>query len=110
MIRYGYWLPMFGGWLRNVDDERMEASWRYVRDLAVRSEQIGYDIINPSNGSIEAQNLLRHKHGARVIYPVVMKQTSFKPVSLHVSDRRLKNINDKRSKNRNEDNSHDGYF
>jgi len=35
---------MFGGWLRNIDDERMEASWRYVRDLAVRSEQIGYDI------------------------------------------------------------------
>ena len=44
MIRYGYWLPMFGGWLRNVTDERMEASWRYVRDLAVRSEEIGFDI------------------------------------------------------------------
>ena len=43
-LRFGYWLPMFGGWLRNVDDERMEASWRYVRDLAMRSEQIGYDI------------------------------------------------------------------
>jgi hypothetical protein len=22
-MRFGYWLPMFGGWLRNVDDERM---------------------------------------------------------------------------------------
>jgi FMNH2-dependent dimethyl sulfone monooxygenase len=43
-IRFGYWLPVFGGWLRNVEDERMEASWRYVRDLAVRSEQIGFDI------------------------------------------------------------------
>jgi len=43
-LRYGYWLPMFGGWLRNVDDEGMEASWRYVRDLAVRSEQIGFDL------------------------------------------------------------------
>ena len=21
-MRYGYWLPVFGGWLRNVDDER----------------------------------------------------------------------------------------
>jgi len=40
-LRYGYWLPMFGGWLRNVEDEQMEASWRYVRDLAVRSERIG---------------------------------------------------------------------
>ena len=43
-MRIGYWLPVFGGWLRNVDDESMEASWRYVRDLAVRSEQIGFDI------------------------------------------------------------------
>ena len=22
-MRYGYWLPVFGGWLRNVDDENM---------------------------------------------------------------------------------------
>jgi dimethylsulfone monooxygenase len=43
-IRYGYWLPVFGGWLRNVDDERVEASWDYVRRLAQRSEQIGYDL------------------------------------------------------------------
>ena len=28
MIRFGYWLPMFGGWLRNVDDEGMEY-WAY---------------------------------------------------------------------------------
>jgi hypothetical protein len=26
-MRFGYWLPVFGGWLRNVDDERMEATW-----------------------------------------------------------------------------------
>jgi len=25
-MRFGYWLPVFGGWLRNVDDESMEAS------------------------------------------------------------------------------------
>jgi FMNH2-dependent dimethyl sulfone monooxygenase len=43
-MRYGYWLPVFGGWLRNVEDERMEASWDYVRRLAQRSEQIGYDL------------------------------------------------------------------
>jgi FMNH2-dependent dimethyl sulfone monooxygenase len=43
-MRFGYWLPVFGGWLRNVEDESMQASWRYVRDLAVRSEQIGFDI------------------------------------------------------------------
>jgi len=43
-LRFGYWLPVFGGWLRNVEDEQMEASWEYVRDLAVRSEQIGFDL------------------------------------------------------------------
>jgi dimethylsulfone monooxygenase len=43
-MRYGYWLPVFGGWLRNVDDEGMAASWDYVRRLAQRSEQIGYDL------------------------------------------------------------------
>ena len=43
-MRYGYWLPVFGGWLRNVADEGMEASWGYVSRLARRSEQIGYDL------------------------------------------------------------------
>ena len=43
-MRYGYWLPVFGGWLRNVEDERMEASWEYVSKLARRSEQIGYGL------------------------------------------------------------------
>ncbi len=43
-MRYGYWLPVFGGWLRNVEDEGMEASWRYVSRLARRSEEIGYDL------------------------------------------------------------------
>jgi FMNH2-dependent dimethyl sulfone monooxygenase len=43
-MRYGYWLPVFGGWLRNVEDERMSASWEYVKRLARRSEEIGYDI------------------------------------------------------------------
>jgi FMNH2-dependent dimethyl sulfone monooxygenase len=43
-MRYGYWMPVFGGWLRNVRDEGMEASWDYVRRLAQRSEEIGYDL------------------------------------------------------------------
>jgi FMNH2-dependent dimethyl sulfone monooxygenase len=41
-MRYGYWLPVFGGWLRNVEDEGMEASWEYVSRLARRSEEIGF--------------------------------------------------------------------
>lgn len=43
-MKYGYWLPVFGGWLRNVEDEGMSASWQYVQRLAKRSEDIGYDI------------------------------------------------------------------
>ncbi|HVB30478.1 MAG TPA: LLM class flavin-dependent oxidoreductase [Gemmatimonadaceae bacterium] len=43
-MRYGYWLPVFGGWLRNVPDEGMDASWEYVKRLAQRSEEIGFDL------------------------------------------------------------------
>ncbi len=43
-MRYGYWLPVFGGWLRNVGDEGMEANWDYVSRLARRSEEIGYSL------------------------------------------------------------------
>ncbi|PCC67509.1 FMNH2-dependent dimethyl sulfone monooxygenase [Nannocystis exedens] len=43
-MRFGYWLPVFGGWLRNVPDEGMAATWDYARRLAVRSEELGYDL------------------------------------------------------------------
>ena len=43
-MRYGFWMPVFGGWLRNVEDEGMPASWEYVRTLAQRAEQLGYDV------------------------------------------------------------------
>ena len=43
-MRYGYWMPVFGGWLRNVGDEGMEASWDYVRRLTLRSEETGWDL------------------------------------------------------------------
>jgi dimethylsulfone monooxygenase len=43
-VRYGYWLPVFGGWLRNVADENMQPTWEYVKRLARRSEEIGFDV------------------------------------------------------------------
>jgi FMNH2-dependent dimethyl sulfone monooxygenase len=43
-VRYGYWLPVFGGWLRNVEDENMQADWRYTSRLARRSEELGFDV------------------------------------------------------------------
>ena len=43
-MRYGFWMPVFGGWLRNVEDETMAATWEYVRDLTLRAEALGYDL------------------------------------------------------------------
>ncbi|MET0617640.1 MAG: LLM class flavin-dependent oxidoreductase, partial [Luteibacter sp.] len=43
-MRYGFWAPVFGGWLRNVRDEQMEASWEYLSRLCRRAEEIGYDL------------------------------------------------------------------
>jgi FMNH2-dependent dimethyl sulfone monooxygenase len=35
-MRYGYWMPVFGGWLRNVEDESMSPTWEYNMRLAIR--------------------------------------------------------------------------
>ena len=43
-MRYGYWLPIFGGWLRNVEQESMAATWEYASRVAIRAEEIGYDL------------------------------------------------------------------
>ena len=43
-MRFGYWMPLFGGWLRNVADEGMTADWAYVKALAVGSEAAGFDL------------------------------------------------------------------
>lgn len=43
-MRFGYWMPIFGGWLRNVPDEGMRTDWDYVKSVAVESEQAGFDL------------------------------------------------------------------
>ena len=43
-MRYGFWMPVFGGWLRNVPDEGMEASWAYAKTLTQNAERWGYDL------------------------------------------------------------------
>ena len=43
-MRFGYWMPIFGGWLRNVPDEGMSVHWPYIRDLASASERHGFDL------------------------------------------------------------------
>ena len=43
-MKFGYWLPVFGGWLRNVDNENMQANWDYIKKLAIKSEDWGYSV------------------------------------------------------------------
>src|ERR1700723_4516218 len=43
-MRFGCGVPVFGGWLRNVEDENMQANWAYVKRLAQRSEELGFDL------------------------------------------------------------------
>ncbi|HEY3950425.1 LLM class flavin-dependent oxidoreductase [Phenylobacterium sp.] len=43
-MRYGFWTPVFGGWLRNIPDEHMAPTWEYTKRLCQRAEKIGYDL------------------------------------------------------------------
>ena len=43
-MRFGYWMPIFGGWLRNVRDEGMPVAWPYIAGLATESERHGFDL------------------------------------------------------------------
>jgi FMNH2-dependent dimethyl sulfone monooxygenase len=40
--RVGFWLPIFGGWLRNVEDEGMPTTWEYCQQVARRAETLGF--------------------------------------------------------------------
>ncbi|WP_375388120.1 LLM class flavin-dependent oxidoreductase [uncultured Amnibacterium sp.] len=43
-MRFGYWTPIFGGWLRNVEDEGMPVSFGYAAELARFAEANGFDV------------------------------------------------------------------
>lgn len=43
-MRFGYWMPVFGGWLRNVPDEGMSTDWSYLAPLARDSEEQGFEL------------------------------------------------------------------
>lgn len=42
-MKYGFWLPIFGGWLRNVEDEDMPATFDYAKEVIQSAEKWGYD-------------------------------------------------------------------
>ncbi len=40
--QFGFWLPIFGGWLRNIEDEGMAATFDEALDVARSAEEWGY--------------------------------------------------------------------
>jgi dimethylsulfone monooxygenase len=42
-VRYGFWLPVFGGWLRNVEDENMPTTFEYAKEVIQSAEKWGYE-------------------------------------------------------------------
>ncbi|KZZ85196.1 LLM class flavin-dependent oxidoreductase [Bacillus sp. SJS] len=64
-MKYGFWLPLFGGWLRNVQDEKMPPTFDYAKKVIQSGEKWGYsttliaelylnDIKGPEYDSLEA--------------------------------------------------------
>ncbi|MFT4414786.1 LLM class flavin-dependent oxidoreductase [Fredinandcohnia humi] len=64
-MKYGFWLPIFGGWLRNVEDENMPPTFEYAKEVIQAAEKWGYDttliaelylndIKGPEHDSLEA--------------------------------------------------------
>lgn len=64
-MKYGFWLPIFGGWLRNVEDEKMPPTFAYAQEVIQKAEKWGYDttliaelylndIKGPEHDSLEA--------------------------------------------------------
>lgn len=42
-INLGYWTPVYGGFLRNVADERgMAATWDTIRDISLTADRLGF--------------------------------------------------------------------
>jgi dimethylsulfone monooxygenase len=44
-LQVGFWLPIFGGWLRNVEDESMPTSFEYSLQLVQLAERLGFSTV-----------------------------------------------------------------
>lgn len=43
-MKFGYWTPVYGGFLRNVRHEEMAATWEYIREVSIRADRLGFDL------------------------------------------------------------------
>lgn len=41
-IDLGYWTPVYGGFLRNVGDEGMDATWSYIKRVSQTADRLGF--------------------------------------------------------------------
>lgn len=41
-MHFGYWTPVYGGFLRNVENEDMPATWETVKNIALEADRLGY--------------------------------------------------------------------
>lgn len=41
-MHFGLWAPVYGGFLRNVPDEGMPATWATIRDVALTADRLGF--------------------------------------------------------------------
>ena len=56
-VKLGIYLPVYGGWLRNVPIEEEEISYKYLKRCALKAEESGIDsvwipdhLLNPIKG------------------------------------------------------------
>ncbi|MGP3534577.1 LLM class flavin-dependent oxidoreductase [Microbacterium sp. RD1] len=67
-MHFGLWAPVYGGFLRNVEDEGMPATWATIRDVSLTADRLGYSTMlipelylndrkGPSAPSLEAWSL-----------------------------------------------------
>jgi dimethylsulfone monooxygenase len=39
---FGYWTPVYGGFLRNIADEDMPAAWSYIKQVSQQADRLGF--------------------------------------------------------------------
>jgi len=44
-IRFGVWLPVYGGWLIDTPIEEPEISYSYIEKVAREAEDMGFDSV-----------------------------------------------------------------
>src|SRR2546428_594466 len=60
-MRFGFWEPGFGGWLRDVEDEGMPATFAFHPELSHRAETIGNEGVAPE--PVHRRGLVLHAGG-----------------------------------------------